>query len=202
MKSQVESLLQEAKGVLAGAASVDDVEAVRVNFLGKKCKLSALLKGVSTLSAEEKPLAGKVVNEAKQALEALLQDALGRAQAKADEAALSDRLDVTAPGRRHMRGHVHPIRETTALVLRVFRELGYRVATGPEIEHEFYNFEALNIPRDHPARDMQDTFYLTEDVVLRTHTSPVQIRAMLEAKKGPVKVVVPGAVYRLSLIHI
>ncbi|MBI5497547.1 MAG: phenylalanine--tRNA ligase subunit alpha [Deltaproteobacteria bacterium] len=196
MKPELSALVEEARTALQGAANEDAVDQVRVAFLGKKGKLSQLLKGVAQLPAAEKPAAGKLVNEAKGELEDLLARAQAAAKLRRDQAALQERLDVTAPGRRHVRGHVHPIRETTDTILRIFGQLGYRAVTGPEIEHEFYNFEALNIPRDHPARDMQDTFYLTDDVVLRTHTSPLQIRTMLEVKKPPVKVVCPGAVYR------
>lgn len=196
MKAQLETLVEEARRALHGAATADAVEAVRVAFLGKKGKLSALLRGVAALPAQDKPAAGKVVNDAKETLEGLLKESLEAAHLQRDAQALKQRVDVTAPGRTHARGHVHPLRETTAAMVKVFSNLGYQAVYGPEAEHEYYNFEALNIPRDHPARDMQDTFYLTEDVVLRTHTSPVQIRTMLDLKKPPVKVVVPGAVYR------
>lgn len=196
MKEQLQSLLSEAQQALAGAQTERAVEDLRVSLLGKKGQLSAVLKGVAALPADQKPVAGKAANEAKNQLELLLDQALTRVQAAAQDAHLSQHLDVTAPGRRHPRGHVHPIRETTQAILKVFGQLGYRQVSGPEVEHDWYNFEALNIPRDHPARDMQDTFYLTDDVVLRTHTSPGQIRTMLEAKRPPVKVVMPGAVYR------
>ena len=196
MKAQLDSLLEEARKALAGAVTMDDVEALRVSLLGKKGSLSALLKGVSEMPAAERPTFGKVVNQAKGVLETLLEESAARAKARVDAEMLSVSIDVTEPGRHYRRGHVHPIRETTEVILEVFGQLGYRQAHGPEIEHEYYNFEALNVPKHHPARDMQDTFYLTEDVVLRTHTSPTQIRTMLDVKRPPIKAVMPGAVYR------
>jgi phenylalanyl-tRNA synthetase alpha chain len=196
MKQELDALVEEARTAIVAAATQKAVEELRVAFLGKKGRLSGLLKGVAQLPAAEKPVLGKAVNEAKDLLESLLQQADARAQAAVEASQLAQKLDVTAPGRRFTRGHVHPIRETTQAILKVFGQMGYRAVSGPEVEHDWYNFEALNIPRDHPARDMQDTFYLTEDVVLRTHTSPGQIRTMLENKKPPVKVVMPGAVYR------
>ncbi|MEW5849706.1 MAG: phenylalanine--tRNA ligase subunit alpha [Myxococcota bacterium] len=196
MKTELQAIVDEARRAFQGADTAEAVEALRVTFLGKKGRLSELLKGLSKLSAEERPAFGKVVNEAKEALELASQEALTRAKAKKDAEALSVSLDVTVPGRRTPRGHMHPVRETTQAIINAFTQMGYRLATGPEVEHDFYNFEALNIPKDHPARDMQDTFYLSDEVVLRTHTSPCQIRVMLEAKKPPVRVVNPGAVYR------
>jgi phenylalanyl-tRNA synthetase alpha chain len=196
MDVTVQAIVDEARRALEAATTLDAVDAAKVTYLGKKGRFSDLLKQVSSLPPAERPAFGKVVNAARDALEQTALEAVARVKARAAEAALQARVDVTVPGRRAARGHLHPIRETTATIIRTFTQMGYREVLGPEVEHDFYNFEALNIPRDHPARDMQATFFLADDVVLRTHTSPCQVRTMLELKRPPVKVVAPGAVYR------
>ena len=196
MEAELRSLLEEARVAFSGADTVEAVEALRVSFLGKKGKVSVLLRQMGKLSAEERPVVGKIANEVRDELRALVEVGLEHAEARARARDLSERLDVTQPGRRARSGHAHPLMRTMREIVSVLSELGFVVATGPEVEHDFYNFEALNFPPDHPARDMQDTFFIEEGVVLRTHTSPIQIRAMLEMGEPPVRVVAPGAVYR------
>jgi phenylalanyl-tRNA synthetase alpha chain len=188
----------EEAALLAAREAVGEVELqqVRARYLGKKGEITAVMKGMGQLSPEERPLIGGLANEVKSRLEeafAVRQDSLRKELMQQKLA--NERLDVTLPGRVQAPGFKHPITQVTEEVVGIFSALGFGVAEGPEIEKDFYNFEALNIPKDHPARDMQDTFYISEDVVLRTHTSPVQIRTMLD-HEPPVRVVAPGTVYR------
>jgi phenylalanyl-tRNA synthetase alpha chain len=206
--AQLEALSKGARDAIAGAPDEKTLEELRVRFLGKKGELSAVLRGMGQLSAEERPRVGEVANRVKDEVEALLDGARGRLEAAKLEAELAGPpIDVTLPPRRLLpRGHRHPITRATEEIAGIFARLGYEVASGPEIELDWYNFEALNIPPDHPARDMQDTFYAEESglgagvkpgtVLLRTHTSPVQIRAMKRLGKAPVRIICPGRVYR------
>ena len=196
MKDKLKKIEEEALQAAAALASEIELQQVKARYLGKKGEITAVMKGMGQLSPEERPLAGALANEVKDRLEAVFaerQEVLR--QELMQQKLSSERLDVTLPGRKHARGYKHPITQVTEEVVSIFAALGFGVAEGPEIEQDFYNFEALNIPKDHPARDMQDTFYVSEDVVLRTHTSPVQIRTMLE-QQPPVRVVAPGTVYR------
>lgn len=189
--------MEQAAVLAAGeAATESDLQLVRARFLGRKGELTAIMKGMGALSAEQRPLVGAQANLVKERLEALFDDR--QADVRAAELSrrlATERLDITLPGRRMRRGTKHPITQVTEEIVGIFVSLGFGVAEGPEVERDFYNFEALNIPRDHPARDMQDTFYVSDDVVLRTHTSPVQVRTML-GQAPPVRVVAPGTVYR------
>jgi phenylalanyl-tRNA synthetase alpha chain len=206
--AQLEALSKGARDAIAGAADEKALEDLRVRFLGKKGELSAVLRGMGALSAEERPRVGEVANRVKGEVEALLDSARGRLGAAKLEAELAGPpIDVTLPPRRLLpRGHRHPITRATEEIAGIFARLGYEVASGPEIELDWYNFEALNIPPDHPARDMQDTFYADEStlrhgvepgtVLLRTHTSPVQIRSMQRIGTPPVRIICPGRVYR------
>ena len=194
METEIRSLLESASRLISGAG--DDVKALeqaRVRYLGRKGELAALFKGLVTLPDDERRRVGRVLNEAKEELERLLGGALelarGRHQSRREV------FDVTVPGRRPLRGHLHPITQTAAEIGRIFGGLGFETVEGPEIELDYYNFEALNIPKDHPARDMQDTFYISEDVVLRTHTSPLQVRVM-EKRRPPIRIIAPGRTYR------
>jgi phenylalanyl-tRNA synthetase alpha chain len=205
---QLQSLAQGAREAIAAAGEERTLEDLRVRFLGKKGALSAVLRGMGQLVAEERPKVGEVANRVRDEVEKLL----GKARERLDVARLEaelhgPRLDVTLPGRRLLpQGHRHPIIRANQEIAAIFARLGYEVTSGPEIELEWFNFEAVNIPRDHPARDMQDTFYVDEStlgravepdtVLLRTHTSPVQIRSMQRAGKPPVRVICPGRVYR------
>ncbi len=206
--AQLEALSKGARDAIARAADEKGLEELRVRFLGKKGELSGVLRGMGQLSAEERPRVGEVANRVKDEVEALLDGARERLEAAKLEAELAGPpIDVTLPPRRLLpRGHRHPITRATEEIAAIFARLGYEVASGPEIELEGYNFEALNIPADHPARDMQDTFYVEEStlrkgvepgtVLLRTHTSPVQIRSMKRIGKAPVRIICPGRVYR------
>jgi len=205
---QLEALAAAARRDIAAAADDRALEDLRVRFLGKKGELSAALRGMGALSAEERPRAGEVANRVRDEVEQLLGAARQRLADEKLEAELQGPpLDVTLPGRQLLpRGHRHPVTQAAEEIAAIFGRLGYEVASGPEIELDWYNFEALRIAADHPARDMQDTFYVDAatlgadappgGVVLRTHTSPVQIRAMKARAKPPVRVICPGRVYR------
>jgi len=193
---RVDAIAQEAREAVAAARSSADLEQARVRFLGRQGVLTQLLRSLGTLAPEERPLVGAAANEAKRMLEALLEERLARALESERRAQRTRaRLDLTLPGRRPARGVLHPLTRVHDEIVAIFAGLGFSVVDGPEVETDYYNFEALNIPRDHPARDMQDTLYLTESTLLRTHTSPVQIRTML-AQKPPVRIIVPGRVFR------
>jgi phenylalanyl-tRNA synthetase alpha chain len=193
---RVDAIVQQAREAVAAAQSSAELERVRVGVLGRQGELTQLLRSLGTLPPEERPLVGAAANEAKRELEALLDTRLGATlETERQHERARQRLDLTLPGRRPPRGSLHPLTRVHDEIVAIFAGLGFSVAEGPEIETDYYNFEALNIPRDHPARDMQDTLYLTESTLLRTHTSPVQIRAML-AQKPPVRIIVPGKVYR------
>ena len=196
LMKNLEALRTEADATIPGVATREELEQSRVGLLGKKGKLTSVLRGMGGLSPDERPKVGKVANEVRNALEQLISGAAERLQAEEREAEFRERIDVTLPGRRHVRGRRHPLTTTRDDILGVLGSLGFELAEGPEVEHEHYNFEALNIPKDHPARDMQDTFFVSEDAVLRTHTSPVQIRTMLALQKPPVRVACYGRVYR------
>jgi phenylalanyl-tRNA synthetase alpha chain len=192
----IEPLLAQGIAAVEQAASTQDLDQVRVQYLGKKGHLTQLLKGLGQLSAEERPQAGARINEAKQAL----QDVLNARKDSLEGAALNAKLaaetiDVTLPGRGQALGGLHPVTKTLERIEAFFANIGYSVAEGPEIEDDYHNFEALNIPAHHPARAMHDTFYFDAHTLLRTHTSPVQIRT-LEEQKPPVRIICPGRVYR------
>ena len=196
MEAKVNKLIEEAREALKGAGSVKDLDDVRVRFLGKKGEVTSLLKGLGALPPDERPAAGQAVNRARKEVEDLLNARKTEVQGlERDKRVRSQVVDVTMPGVRYFRGHRHPVTKVMEEILDIFEGLGFSVRTGPEVEKDYYNFEALNFPKDHPARDMQDTFYVREDVVLRTHTSPVQVRTM-ESEDPPLRIVSPGKVYR------
>jgi phenylalanyl-tRNA synthetase alpha chain len=193
---RIRAILEGAAEELERASSLPDVEQVRVKYLGKKGLLTQLLRAMPSLPPAERPVIGREANEAKAEIEAALARRLQTVVQGERRARLAaDRVDLTLPGRRVVPGARHPLSLVLDEIIDVFVGLGFAVADGPEVESDYYNFEALNIPKDHPARDMQDTFYVSEDVLLRTHTSPVQIRTMLR-QKPPVRIIVPGRVYR------
>jgi phenylalanyl-tRNA synthetase alpha chain len=193
---RVDAIAAEARGAIARAESSAELEQLRVRFLGRQGTLTHLLRSLGTLPAKERPLVGAAANELKRELEALLELRLGQTrETERKQERARRRYDLTLPGRRPPRGTLHPLTRVQDEIVSIFVGLGFSVAEGPEIESDYYNFEALNIPRDHPARDMQDTFYLSEDTLLRTHTSPVQIRTM-QAQRPPVRIICPGKVYR------
>ncbi len=196
MKQKLEALLQNAGREIAGISSEEGMQELKVRYLGKKGELTAIMKGVGGLTPEERPVIGQLANTVKESLEVEIQAALTTLrEAKKAEKLQGERLDVTLPGRRKPQGTRHPITLVIDEIVEIFAGLGFQVAEGPEIELDYYNFEALNIPKDHPARDMQDTFFISDNIVLRTHTSPVQIRTMLK-HAPPVRIIAPGTVYR------
>ncbi len=189
-------LRDEAVAAAEAAGDLPSLDAVRVKYLGKKGLLTLQLRDLGNLPAEERPAAGKEINLAKQALTELIDARKSALQAQKLNAELAaDAVDVTLPGRGQHRGGLHPVTRTLRRMTRIFEQAGFAVQTGPEVEDDFHNFTALNIPEDHPARALHDTFYLDSGLVLRTHTSPVQIRA-LQAQGAPIRIVAPGRVYR------
>jgi phenylalanyl-tRNA synthetase alpha chain len=193
---RVRTIVEGAREDIERAATARDLDEVRVKYLGKRGVLTQLLRALPGLSPEERPIVGREANEAKAAFESDLasrQAVLESAERRARLAA--DRPDLTLPGRRVPPGGLHPLTQVHDEIVDVFTGMGFAVAEGPEVELDYYNFEALNIPKDHPARDMQDTFYVGGEVLLRTQTSPVQIRTM-ERQKPPVRIICPGRVYR------
>ncbi len=193
---ELEKILNEALRQFAAIDQATELEQVKARYLGKEGRLTELLKGLGKLSADERPEAGARINQVKQAIEAALQqrrDALQQGQLQQKLAA--EALDVTLPGRGLGVGGLHPVTRTLERIETLFHTLGFAVASGPEIESDFYNFTALNIPHNHPARAMHDTFYIDDQHVLRTHTSPVQIRYM-EKNAPPLRIISPGRVYR------
>ncbi len=200
LTDQLADLESESVQTIDAAATEADLEALRISLLGKKGRLSAVLGSMGRLGPQERPLVGQRANDLKERVQAQLAARLDWLKSSAMAERLErERLDVTAPPSFIPPGHRHPLVATTEEILDIFAGLGYRVSDGPEIESDHYNFTALNIPPNHPARDMQDTFYLGADRLLRTHTSPVQIRH-LEANAPPVRIVVPGRVYRRDAV--
>lgn len=200
LEAQLATLKQEATAAIAATDTLEQLEQLRVNYLGKKGQLSQVLRGMGQLSAEDRPRIGASANEVKEALQDNLERKRNELQQAKIQAQLeSETLDVTMPGVYRPIGRIHPLNSTTDRVLDIFVGLGYTVATGPEMETDYYNFEALNTPADHPARDMQDTFYLPDGNLLRTHTSSVQIRYM-EDNEPPIRIVAPGRCYRRDTV--
>lgn len=192
----MDELLRRAKSEIDSAASLAALDAVRVSYLGKKGRLTQRLKELSGLPASERPAAGQAINEAKRLLQADLESRRRALEAEALEASLArDRIDVTLAGRGAAVGGRHPVMRAMARIERIFTEAGFSVRTGPEIEDDYHNFTALNIPENHPARAMHDTFYFPDGKLLRTHTSPVQIRSMVQ-EGVPIRIIAPGRVYR------
>ncbi|HYW69197.1 MAG TPA: phenylalanine--tRNA ligase subunit alpha [bacterium] len=192
MLDRLKELGDEARTALAGANTAEELEAARVRYLGRKSELNQASRGLKDLDPEERRAVGRAVNELKNELAALLDAATERLES--GEAA-PGAVDLTMPGRVPWVGRKHPVTRTYERLESIFRGLGFEVALGPHIEDDFHNFDALNIPADHPARDMHDTFYIDDDTLLRTHTSPVQIRVM-QSRKPPIRIIAPGRVYR------
>jgi len=197
---RVQEVLDRALAEVAGARSTSDLEQVRVRVLGRSGQLTTLLRSLGAIPAAERPKVGEQTNQAKAAVEAAIAARLEGLKAEERRVTLqADRPDLTLPGRRPAPGPVHPITRVTEEIIEVFEGLGFSVAEGPEVESDYYNFAALNFPDDHPARDMQDTFHVGPDALLRTHTSPVQIRTM-KAQRPPVRIICLGKVYRRDLL--
>ncbi|RJQ86513.1 MAG: phenylalanine--tRNA ligase subunit alpha [Desulfobacteraceae bacterium] len=191
MEQNIDQVGAAALREIDSAATPDDVQEANVKYLGRKGLLTQLLRAVAQLSPEARPAAGRRANQVKQQIETACRSALARLEA--DEGV--ERIDVSLPGRRHALGSLHPLTQITYRICDIFTRMGFEVVEGPEVESDYYNFEALNIPKNHPARDMQDTFYVSEEIVLRTHTSPTQPRVM-EKRQPPVRIIAPGKVYR------
>ncbi len=199
MEEKLEKLRKEAaEFVKEKAATLAELNEIRVKYLGKKGEITGLLRGLGALSAEDRPRVGQIVNKAREELEQLIAekkaalDAAELARKLADE-----KIDVTLPGRKLPTGNLHPLTLTLNRIKNIFMDMGFSVEEGPEIERDYFNFEALNLPKDHPARDMQDSFYITEEILMRTQTSPVQARTMqAHEPNSPIRMIAPGRVYR------
>lgn len=196
MKEQLQNIKEAALGAVSGCADLKELDALRVKFLGKKGELTAILKQMGGLSAEERPVIGQLANEVRASIETAIKDKTEELKSAETELRLkAEALDVTMPGKRIMSGRRHPMNIVLDELKEIFRGMGYTVVDGPEVEETKYVFDMLNTLEGHPARDPQDTFYITDDVLLRTQTSSVQIRTMLE-KKPPIAIISPGRVYR------
>ena len=193
--AELERLAPALETGLAQTSDLSQVEELHIAYLGRKGALAQLMSRLPELDAAERPAFGKTANAVKERLTALLEDRKKALAATAEAEALS-RFDPTLPGRSPWRGTLHPTTLVMEEICRVFNEIGFDTISGPEVETDFHNFEALNFPKDHPARDMQDTLFVTDGIVMRTHTSPMQVRSMLERKKPPLAVIAPGKVYR------
>ena len=196
MKEKLKEAKGEAEKEIMLVTEEHDLQNAKAKYLGRTGIITELIKGMKDVPTSERPEMGKLINEAKTHIENLIEGRLEEIRKEKKNLILQrEKLDVTLPGRGSQLGAIHPVTQVMDEVVGIFEKMGFRVEEGPEVELDYYNFEALNIPRDHPARDMQDTFYITNDIVLRTHTSPVQIRVM-EKQKPPVKIIAPGKVYR------
>lgn len=198
MKQKLEQIKIAALGEISSDGA--DLEQIRVKYLGKKGELTAVLRGMGQLTAEERPIIGQLANDVR----AEIEDSLGKRNEELKAAALvarlkEEKLDVTMPARRPLVGHTHPLTLVQRDLENIFIGMGFSIVEGPEVEYDYYNFQALNIPPDHPARDTQDTFYITDNILLRSQTSPVQARTM-EVQKPPLRIISPGRVYRSDAI--
>lgn len=198
MEQELKALRETALQELAAAAGKEALNELKVKYLGKKGLLTGVLRGLGALSPEERPRAGQVVNEVRNEIEQIIAAKLEAVkQAEVARKLASETIDVTLPGRQAELGHLHPLTLTLNRIKDTFMRLGFEIAEGPEVETDYHSFEALNLPKDHPARDMQDTFYITQEILLRPHTSPVQIRTMQASEPNqPIRIIAPGKVYR------
>ena len=198
MQASMDRLQMQLKEEIAGAKDLNELDNIRVRYLGKKGEITLLIRNMSRLSPEERPLFGKRLNELKAAAETMLEE---RKKELNSELSVKrwekERVDITLPGRPFNLGRKHPITMVLQEIEEIFTSMGFKIAEGPEVELDYYNFEALNMPKDHPARDMQDSFYINPGILLRTHTSPVEVRTMqAQAPELPVRIISPGKVYR------
>ena len=198
MEQELQRIKEEALSAIKSASVEQALQDVRVKYLGKKGEVTALLKGLGKLSPEERPKMGALVNAVRQALEEQIDALKTSMEVAAMNARLEEeKIDITLPGRAPKTGHIHPLTTVNEMIEDFFMKMGYTVEEGPEIEQDHFNFECLNLPKDHPARDMQDSFYITENFLLRTHTSPVQARTMQRHEpNSPIRMIAPGKVYR------
>lgn len=199
MEGKIAKIREDAVAAIeAAGVTLAELDGIRVKVFGKKGELTAIQRGMGKLDPAERPRLGQIVNEARAAIESALEKKRAALAEEALAAKLAgEKIDVTLPGRREPLGHLHPLTVTMERIKGIFMAMGYSVEEGPEIERDHYNFEALNLPKDHPARDMQDSFYITEDILMRTHTSPVQARTMqAHEPNSPIRMIAPGRVYR------
>lgn len=200
MKEKLSQIKAAAEQALSSAASLETLEELRVKYLGKKGELTAVMKGMGSLSPEERPIIGQLANEVRDFIGKALDEKKTALESAAEqEKILAETIDVTIPGKRPEKAKKHPLTTVLDDLKDIFIGMGFSIVDGPEVELDYYNFEALNIPKDHPARDTQDTFYINDNVVLRTQTSPVQIRTM-EKMKPPIRIISPGRVYRSDAV--
>ena len=200
MKEQLRSIEAKAQEAISNVTDLKALDDLRVRLLGKKGELTAILKQMGKLSAEERPAMGQLANQVRSTLEGLIADKTAALQAAAQNARLAaETLDITMPGTKPPVGRLHPLQIVENEVREIFLGMGFSIADGPEVEYDYYNFEALNLPPDHPARDTQDTFYITDNILLRTQTSSVQVHVM-ETQKPPIRVISPGRVYRSDAV--
>ena len=198
MKEKLNQIREEALAALAEENA--DIEQIRIKYLGKKGELTGVLRGMGALSNEERPIIGQIANEVRAEIEAALTSAAQILKEKALEKKLAEeKIDVTMPAASLKMGHIHPLTKIQRTIEEIFIGMGFSIAEGPEVEFDYYNFQALNIPENHPARDTQDTFYITENILLRSQTSPVQVRTM-EKQKPPIRIISPGRVYRSDAV--
>ncbi len=198
MREKLQLIKAEAMAAIASPEA--NLEELRIKYLGKKGELTSILRGMGALSPEERPIVGQLANEVRAEIETAIKERSTELAAKELENKLiAEKVDVTVPGKAPAMGHIHPLTATQRELENIFIGMGFSIIEGPEVEYDYYNFEALNIPKDHPARDTQDTFYITDNILLRSQTSPVQVRAM-EKQQPPIRVVSPGRVYRSDAV--
>jgi len=200
MKEKLLSMQESVKNDLTKIATPQDLENIRIKYLGKKGELTAILRQMGQLSAEERPVIGKIANEVRANIEGQLDEMKEKlSEILIEQKLKSEKIDVTMPGKVKTVGKKNPLSLVLDELYDIFLGMGFSIVTGPEVEYTYYNFDALNIPKDHPSRDVADTFYITDDIILRTQTSPVQIRTM-EQMKPPIKIIAPGRVYRSDAV--
>ena len=200
MKEQLQAIKSSVESALKDADTLEALEEIRIKYMGKKGELTAVLKGMGKLTPEERPVIGALANEIRQNLETEIESKKKTIESRLEEEKLkSEVIDITMPGKKTNVGKLHPMTQVMNTLKEIFMGMGFSIAEGPEVEYDYYNFEALNIPKNHPARDTQDTFYIEDNIVLRTQTSPIQIRTM-ENQEHPIKMISPGKVYRSDAV--
>lgn len=198
LEQSLRRMAEEARMALERAKSLEEINEIRIRYLGKKGELTRILRGMGAVPSDQRPRVGQAANEVREVIEAAIAARTAAVKEKIKQVRLiEEAIDITLPGTKFGLGHLHPLTQVRRQIENIFLGLGFEIVEGPEVELDYYNFEALNIPKDHPARDMQDTFFVSEEILLRTHTSPVQVRTMERmAGRIPVKVIAPGKVYR------
>lgn len=200
MKQQLENIENAAMTEASSSDSIKSLDELRIKYLGKKGELTAILKQMGKLSAEERPIIGQLANKVRQDIEEAITSKMAALKAKEKERKMAaESIDITLPGKKQNIGKLHPLKIVENEIKEIFLGMGFNVADGPEVEYDYYNFEALNLPPDHPARDTQDTFYITDNILLRTQTSSVQVHVM-ENQKPPIRIISPGCVYRSDAV--